>query len=388
MNNLIYLCNAIDDFTKNERNIKTDSPACSKKIFLNTKNLKTKNVNPIILSLGRGKSNYSFKFFKSKVTRLNGVVVIYAPFSKFKILSEFISFFWPLILIFRFNKMKEKVSVLYWNRTVAYIPFLIASSIFKFRNILDLEDGNIPLTFLSFNYFKVKIKTKLYDTLCSHALVTCNALKTNLAIKNVICHYGFHDNKIKKMPVRKNDNINFHFGGTVSEITGANLLLDAIKSLRKSNLKWLNKVTFIITGKGDSIADFKSLSNSNNPPFVNVYSDQSFHEYSKTLRNCHVGLALKPKSGNLSETTFPSKVIEIANNGLLLLSTDISDVKSIFSEGAIYTNSNVNDFVKLIEWIFFNFNKAKEISKIGSKKVEHLCCPEKLNSKLSNFLFS
>ena len=387
MNHLIYVCNAIDDLTKIEREIKTDSPACTRKVFLNTQNLKSKNINPIILSLGRGKSNYSFKFYSSKVKRVNGVTVIYAPFLNFKFISEIISFLWPLVLIFRFKKMKGKKVFLFWNRTVAYIPTLIASSILKFRNILDLEDGNIPLDFLTPNYFKVKFKTKIYDSLCSHALVTCNKLKNNLKIKNVMCHYGFFEETVRNINFTHTEKINFHFGGTVSEITGSNLLIKSIRVLKKNNSKWLQKVNFIITGKGDLINDFKLLSNCNNFPTVKVYDQLSYIDYVKSLRSCHVGLALKPKTGNLADTTFPSKVIEIASNGLLLLSTDISDIKQIFKNGAVYTNSNINDLEKLIKWIVFNFDEAKKIANIGSNNVKSLCSVEKTKMKLSNFLF-
>lgn len=387
MNYLIYVCNAIDDLTKSDRNIKTDSPACSRKVFLNTQNLKSKKVNPIILSLGRGKSNYSFKFYNSKVKRINGVTVIYAPFFTFKIISELISFLWPLTLMLRFNKKKGKKVFLFWNRTVAFIPTLITSSIFRFRNILDLEDGNIPLVFLSPNYFKVKIKTLIYDFLCSHALVTSNALKKNLNIKSVLCHYGFFENDLEKLNLEYNNKINFHFGGTVSEITGGDLLIESIETLRKINQKWKNNVNFIITGKGDLIDDFKSLSNSNKFPQVQVYDQLSYLDYSKILRNCHIGLALKPRKGNLANTTFPSKVVEIASNGLLLLSTDISDVKSIFKTGAVYTNSNFQDFIEVIKWIVFNFDEAKEIASIGSENVKYLCESEKLKIKLTNFFF-
>ena len=387
MNYLIYVCNALDDLTKLERKIKTDSPACTRKVFLNAQNLKSKTVNPIVLSLGRGKSNYSFKFYTSKVKRVNGITVIYAPFFSFKILSELISFLWPLTLMLRFKKIKGKKVFLFWNRTIAFIPVLILSKILRFRNVLDLEDGNLPLKLFTINYFKVKIKTIIYDLFCSHALVTCNALKKKLKFKNVLCHYGFFEEAVQNIKFNNTDKINFHLGGTVSNSTGSDLVILAIKKLRKNNYKFAKKISFIITGKGDSIAEFKSLSNSNDPPIVNVYCNQSFYEYSKTLRNCHVGLALKPKSGNLSETTFPSKVIEIANNGLLLVSTDISDVKLLFSDGALYTNSNIDDFVKLLEWITINSNEVKKIANKGSKKITYFCNRSETKSRLNNFLF-
>jgi hypothetical protein len=387
MNYLIYVCNALDDLTKIDREIKTDSSACTRKVFLNTQNLKSKNISPIILSLGRGKSNYSFKYYKSKVSRINGVPIIYAPFFSFKIISKIVSFLWPLVLMLRFKKKIGNKVFLFWNRTPAYIPILIVSKILRFRNVLDLEDGAFYLKFSPLNNLKVYMMNKIYDSFCSHALVTCNELKKNLKIKNVMCHYGFFEETVRNIKFIHTEKINFHFGGTVSEITGANQLIKSIKILKKNNSKWLQKINFIITGNGDLINDFKLLSNCNIFPTVKVYDQLSYIDYVKVLRSCRVGLALKPKTGNLANTTFPSKVIEIANNGLLLLSTDISDVKQIFKNGAVYTNSNIHDFAKLIKWIVFNFDKAKEIANIGSNNVKSLCTPEKIKMKLSNFLF-
>lgn len=388
MNHLIYVCNAIDDITKYERGITTDSPACSRKVFLNSQILNHDDVRPIILSLGRGKSNFTLNYFKSKVSRINGVPIIYAPFINFKFISEIVSFLWPLFLMLRFKRKRGRKVFLFWNRTIAYIPTLILSRILKFRNVLDLEDGNIPLKLFSLNYFKVKLKTKIYDIFCSHALVTCNALKNNLKFKNVFCHYGFFEESIQKINLNKDKKISFHFGGTVSNSTGADLIVNTIKKLRKSNYKFIDKINFIITGKGDSIGELKSLSFINQHPYVKVYGETSYKEYIEILRSCHVGLALKPKSGVLSDTTFPSKVVEITNNGLLLVSTDISDVKFLFNDGAIYTNSITNDFIKLLKWIVNNFNEAKKIAVNGSEKIKCYCNIDQTRSRLIFFLFN
>ena len=387
MNHLIYVCNAIDDKTKIERNILTDSPASTKKILLNSKNLKCKTVAPIILSLGRGKSNYSFKYYKSKVSRINGVPIIYAPFFIFKIISKIVSFLWPLVLMLRFKKKIGNKVFLFWNRTPAYIPILIVSKILRFRNVLDLEDGAFYLKFSPLNNLKVYMMNKIYDSFCSHALVTCNGLKKNLKIKNVMCHYGFIDESIKNINFSNNNNINIHLGGTITKSTGSDLVIKSIKKLRKYNYKFTKKINFIITGKGNYIEKFKVLSNQSVIPEIKVYENLSHKDYTQILRNCNVGLALKPKSGDFANSTFPSKVIEIANNGLLLVTTDISDVKLIFGDSALYTNSNVNDFIDLLEWITINYSVAKKVAKKGSKKILDSFNCNILSEKLNIFLF-
>ena len=90
----------------------------------------------------------------------------------------------------------------------------------------------------------------------------------------------------------------------------------------------------------------------------------------------------------LAETTFPSKVVEMANEGLLVLTTDISDVKLVLGEGALYTNSTVDQFIERIRWIVENRQEAEKLAQIGNDQVWDRCSPKKTGEKLNNFLFN
>jgi hypothetical protein len=50
------------------------------------------------------------------------------------------------------------------------------------------------------------------------------------------------------------------------------------------------------------------------------------------LAEADVGLSLKMPGSNLVATTFPSKVVELASHGLLVLTTDVSDVGVLFND--------------------------------------------------------
>ena len=52
---LVYLCNAIDEITCRERGINSDSPAATLKVLQIASALADAGVQPIILSLGRGR---------------------------------------------------------------------------------------------------------------------------------------------------------------------------------------------------------------------------------------------------------------------------------------------------------------------------------------------
>ena len=106
------------------------------------------------------------------------------------------------------------------------------------------------------------------------------------------------------------------------------------------------------------------------------------------LDKCNVGMALKPNTGNLANTTFPSKVIELASSGLLVLTSDISDVRHVLKDGAIYLNDDsVDTLLKSLKYISQDTYSCIDIAKKGIFHVNASCSMEKAGSNLSEYLF-
>jgi glycosyltransferase involved in cell wall biosynthesis len=203
-----------------------------------------------------------------------------------------------------------------------------------------------------------------------------------------MCYHGTVESSGHRIYFNNYNEISILLGGTISVDTGAVLVIEAVKKLRAQNKVWAQNVKFIITGKGDCIDSLMELSTSNESPLVTVYGRTSDNEYRQILASCQVGLALKPKAGMLAETTFPSKVIEMANEGLLVLTTDISDVRMVLGNGALYTNSTVDQFIERIWWIVENRQEAENIAQLGNEKVWDRCSPKKTGENLDFFLFN
>lgn len=387
MKRLVYVCNALDDETRVERRIGSDSPACTRKVFNTCASFQKTEVRTLILSVGRGKAGGSHQYFKSKIKRYQGLPIIYAPYSKTPIVSEIISLLWPIGVIISLNKKKYNNVFLFWNRTIAYIPALLTVRILKMKAVLDLEDGNIYELSNLLKSLTTLVKTKIYDKLTSHAIVTCSALKNELAVENVMCYYGTSARINSDRKVFNTSKISILFGGTISEDTGALFLIEVIDRLRLMNHDWIQNLSFIITGKGESFSLFEERSGNHVCPTVKTYGRITDLAYNDILNGCDVGLALKPKSGKLAQTTFPSKIVEMANYGLLIITTDISDVKKVLGEGALYINSNVLEFINLLQWVVENKHQVQEIAKRGNVKINELCSPESTSEKLMEFLF-
>lgn len=361
----IYLSNAIEDNIRIQREIDTDSPACSRKVFLTSKNLSKVDVKVIVLSLGRGRPKNKFSFYSSKIRRKDGFIIIYSPFSHIPVISQFISFLWPIFFLIKKSKLVNKKTVFfYWNRTLAYFPILIYSKLRSSKSILDLEDGDVFKQRKIISRIKSYIFILIYDLLCQSVVVTNMSLMTNTFIKSKFCYYGIqfslentkYTNNIKQLDIL--------FSGTLIKETGAELLYEAIKKIRELDYEWAKNIIIHVTGKGNCIHLFYDLQLKIEHPLVKVYGRLDDDEYKKVLDSCNIGLALKLPEGPLASTTFPSKILEYVNSNLLLLTTDISDVKLLLKDEAIYTNGEVDDLILKLEYIHKNtsvvFSKSEK----------------------------
>ncbi len=389
MNRILFICNAFEDITRTERKITTDSPACSNKIFSTCKSFNTSNTRATVLSLGRGRVDKSEKYFfcKSKVVRYNGIPVIYAPFTNFPLLSQLFSIIWPSLILIRFKLSKYKYNYvsIFWNRTLTNLFTLLVSKSVGMQNILDLEDGETFAENNPINYFIVKFNTFIYKIICTKYILSNKYLSLNISDKKFICYYGTIEKNNHFVDFSSNE-LNFIYSGTITKDTGSKLFLETIKKMKVSNT--LNKkITIHITGKGDGVSELIELSKDQYNPKVKIHGRLTDIEYKQLLKKSHVGLSLKINNGKYANTTFPSKVIEITSQGLLLLTTDISDVYELFKETVIYTKSNSEDLINKITLIVNNPDLANKKAMLGKERVLEFCSFRSVSIKLNEFIF-
>ena len=366
----------------------TDSPAASRKIFMLCRAMSKVGVQPWVISLGRGRQDGSGRYFQRKVCRVNGVVVIYLPFLHVPILSELLSLVSIAPILWRMRSIRGNKAALFYNRLPAYFLGLVLARLLQFRTILDLEDGETSSKNWSLAWAKSRLLSRVFDSLCSGgALLACGALKGMTRLRPAHSCYGTCEvstlqSDRNKLPVT------VLLGGTVSLNTGAQLLVDAIKLLREEAPLWAANIRFEISGKGDCLPQFEHLAKDARKPNVIVHGRIADEEYQQVLARTQVGLALKPNSGVLAHTTFPSKVIEFASHGILVVTTDISDVRKVLGGGAIYlTEDNPRLLIEKLQWIVENLEEANNLALQGQRSVAAFCAPEAVGRMLDSFLF-
>ncbi len=386
---VLVVCNALDDLTRLERGIVSDSPAASRKVIMLCQALRDAGARPCILSLGRGRANGSFTYFQRTVKRAGGVPIVYAPFSHVRFFSQFLSLFFLIGTLFRLSS-SEKKAVVFYNRMTAYLPMLCVASVTGYRRFLDLEDGEVlgPKQGGGLKAALGRSITWLYDRLCPDgALLACSALSDMTTIRPVHCYYGSTSSKafgVRSVEARQS----VLMAGTLNADTGTDLLIDTIRLMRQDASEWMSKLHFEVTGKGEALAALEELAREEGLPQITVHGRTTDMQYAEVLGRCNVGLALKPVGGPLADTTFPSKVIEFAEAGLLVLSTDISDVRAVLGSGAAYlTHNDPRELMALLRGIVENPEESQACALRGQRAVVERCAPQLAGQAVFGFIF-
>jgi glycosyltransferase involved in cell wall biosynthesis len=383
---VIIVSNAIDDNTRLDRSIITDSPAASRKVFLLARSLKINKINVSVISLGRGRAGLGLRFYPKIQKQVEGICVEYLPYSTLRFASELISVFALVSSLLR-RRRTEKAVIIFYNKLVLYAPAVFVSWSIRNKNILDLEDGFLPNKALTPSQIYAQISSVFYDKFCGQGvLLACNALQKQTKIQHKMCYYGSVE---CKDGARKFDNpvIAILYGGTISPETGSEIFIEAVKIIQESSEEWCKSIQFYVTGHGTGILSIKNELSATARPLARVLGRLNQSEYSSVLNLADIGLALKPNRGGLAETTFPSKVIEYASNGLLVLSTDVSDVRNIFGENAVYLERDCGKLlVEKLKNIVLNQIIYKKIARQSQILIERRFSIQNSGAELKKFL--
>ena len=89
----------------------------------------------------------------------------------------------------------------------------------------------------------------------------------------------------------------------------------------------------------------------------------------------------------MSKTTFPSKVIEYAQNGLLVITTRIDDVTALFEKNAVYLDNETPEaLANIIETIPFRSSEFEMTAVKAAKNISGICSYESVGKKLKKMI--
>jgi len=183
--------------------------------------------------------------------------------------------------------------------------------------------------------------------------------------------------------------LRIHYGGTLKGSTGLDLFCAAVEGLDALGHSFDRCIEFIVTGIGDldRIRDL-SLGLQSDRVYIKIYQGVSRVDYLELLDSSHASLSLRNPSSEISSTTFPSKVIEIASRGISLITTRVSDVGDIFkdSEAWFLLDYTPHALVGILIEMARNPAEVRVRADYGMAKVQSRFAPLVVGRALKEFL--
>lgn len=383
---VFILCNAIGDDVRAERGITTDSPAATRKIVMMAQVLASGGVRPTLLSLGRGQATGTPDRFPAHAGRIGGVPVAYGRFTRRRLWSKWQSLVAPLPILWSRRRHARHTTLLLYNRMASHVVALWFARLLGYRTMLDLEDGQVPVAGQSIP-LRIRALIAVTDRGCrGGAMLACKALAQATSLRPVLPYYGVVD---PSGPARDFVQPVVHalIGGTVARDTGGDMLAAAIVLLRDEDPELARQLHVHVSGSGDMVESLRAMAAATDAPAITVHGRLDNDGYRRLLDQCSIGFALKPNGGALANTTFPSKVTELAAAGMLVLTTDISDVRDVLGDGAVYLVRDDPALLKrCIADILRDRDASAALGQAGQRNVAERCARGPAGRRLAGFV--
>lgn len=176
--------------------------------------------------------------------------------------------------------------------------------------------------------------------------------KLNNSQKFIVMEGGISINEFEHFKLSpQKDIVNIMYSGLLSDITGVDIFLEAIKMNNN------NKLRFIITGKGPFEEKIKELEKLDSRVIYYGYVD--YKEYIRLLEKSDI--LINPRNMNLDQNknNFPSKIMDYLASGRIIISTKFPGYDN-FEENITFIESDSKDLIKKIEQEVLNLHDNKK----------------------------
>jgi glycosyltransferase involved in cell wall biosynthesis len=219
-------------------------------------------------------------------------------------------------------------------------------------------------------------------------MVSCSGLLSQIGYQFAYVCYGISNKQEIQHKKWKSTKLQFLFSGTLLEEVGSLLLLETLSLLRNNNPELSRQIHVVVTGKGSCTPEFRSFA-ANAPDLLTFHGSLSRKEYLDIIRESHIGMSLRLSKFEMGSTTFPSKVIEYAEHGLVVLTTRSSDVPTLFGETAAYLSEETPaGLAYLITGLINSREHLIELANSGHSRIDEICSPLKVGIEMKKMLLA
>jgi glycosyltransferase involved in cell wall biosynthesis len=306
-----------------------------------------------------------------------------------------LSFGWFCLFV-----VKRTDRVILYNHAFEYLLGLIVLNLRGKRPILDVEDA-ARFDEPGWRGFLGALLFRLFWRMTSPAkLIVSEALANALGLTKYCVVYGAvrqasgsGDLPCEQPSFRPapGEPFRIHFGGSLCTDTGIDLFCAAVDLLLKAVPESDLSVEFVVTGFGAEEKVRQLVERCGNS-WVRVvfYPDLSPSQYREQFRRCHAALSLKLPDSDMGMTTFPSKVVEITSQGLLLISTSASDVPVLFNDGnaILLAEASPSALANAVVSVLNDLPGAQEKAQRGHLRALELFESRRVGKRIVDFVFN
>lgn len=394
---IYYLGMITTDAYAHAVNERTYSGAAARKMILVARAMRSVGLHAIVVSLPFVGTGAKRAWYGKALTREAGVPAVFVPTLRSPLLRKIIGPF--LLASFVLRRAKTGDKFIFYNHAIEYIPSLLLLRLRGIHLVQDIEDAPTAderglrgvLNRISF-----AITFRLTKPL---KMVVADHVAKSLKLEDYVVIRGVAAQEMEAGPAsaaRKWDDLRdggplrLHFGGTLIAETGVGLFCEAVTLLTQNANRLDRRVEFKVTGVGDldSIRRLHENILANGKIQIDLLPELSKADYLALIDICHGSLSLKEPGSNMSNTTFPSKVIEITASGLALVSTPLGDVPSLFGNDAAYFLSEytAKNLVDIFIEMAASPARVEQVAMAGRKVCTRLFSPKSIGKEMARLL--
>jgi glycosyltransferase involved in cell wall biosynthesis len=294
-------------------------------------------------------------------------------------------------LRFAWRQVERGDVVVLYNYFPEYIPVAawLRWRLGRDHVLIDIEDG--PRSDENdLRGFATRFSLRILKRLCSErAIVVSRELAQTLSIADACVINGVCAEQAVPAPRAFGTPITFLYGGTIEPATGLDLFVAGVRQFARKHRDLAARVRFVVSGFGgaDTLGALaREVIDAG--VCVELHQDIGPREYRQLLAQADVGLSLRIPGTELATTTFPSKVVEFASHGLLVLSTDVSDVSLLFDEcsAALLYEATPDALADRIASIVENPESHRRMAEWGRRIIASSCGRREVGARLVEFL--
>jgi glycosyltransferase involved in cell wall biosynthesis len=298
-----------------------------------------------IISLLPAKASWAKPWFSTRLMHGDGVPVVFISCTQSNVLRKI---FGPIILACVAGRIiRRHDKVIFYNHALEYLPTLL---FLRFRGIpfyQDVEDIPTPQDtgirgLIDRAAFRLMLKlSEPKKVTVSYQVAERLKIPCFMPIHGVVLAADRRDVERESgeawASLSSNGPLRVHYGGSIEKRTGLQIFCDAISHLQRDDHHLLRSIELIVTGVGD-LETIRKLAAALRSEKVRILVMGALPPaaYKSVLNSSHASLILKLPDDPISQTTFPSKAIEIAAAGRAIISTRVSDLPRIFDDDAIW----------------------------------------------------